>query len=276
MTLTFGDRTHVVGILNVTPDSFSDGGRYPTVERAIRAASDMLEAGASMVDIGGESTRPGSEPVPLEIELARTIPVIRELARRGLGPVSIDTYKAEVARQAVGEGAAVINDISGGEFEPLILSVAAEAKCPIILSHTRGRPATMQEGTWTYRPDVVTAVRNALRVARESAHRAGVQFPQIWLDPGIGFGKTLDENLALLRNLSHFKALDAPLLVGTSRKGFIGHLTGRDPSQRDYGTAASVALAIAGGADLVRVHDVPAMTDVVRVADAWVRGQEYR
>jgi dihydropteroate synthase len=266
-----GIRTHVVGVLNVTPDSFSDGGEVLTPEAAVAAGRRMQQAGASLIDVGGESTRPGAAPVTAEEERARVIPVIAALARAGVGPISVDTYKSVTAAAAMEAGAQVINDISGGRFDPAILRVAAEAGCPVVLTHARARPETMQQGTWTYEPDVVTAVERALTDIRDRATQTGIQADRIALDPGIGFGKTLDENLCLLRALPRLRKLGCPLMVGTSRKGFIGKLTGRPPKERGYGTAATVALAVAGGADFVRVHDVEQMMDVVRVADAWIR-----
>jgi dihydropteroate synthase len=263
-----GRRVHVMGILNITPDSFSDAGVNLDPERALDRALGMMDEGADLIDVGGETTRPGSEPVALEVELGRVLPVIERLAARGVGPLSIDTTKAEVARRALGAGAALVNDISGGTFEPAIRAVAAEARAPMVLVHTRGRPKTMQAGAWTYAGGVVAAVSRALRSLAAEAEAAGVARESIALDPGIGFGKTLDENLALLAGLSGLKALGYPLLVGTSRKSFLGQLTGRDVRHREFATAATVALAARAGVDLVRVHEVGPMVDVVRVAEA--------
>lgn len=263
-----GRRTAIMGILNLTPDSFSDGGRYQTSEVAIEAGVRMVADGADLVDLGGESTRPGSKAVPLEEELARVLPVIRGLVARGVAAISIDTNKAEVARQAVAAGATMINDISALGFDPDMAKVVAEAGVPVVLSHTRGRPEVMQQGELSYAGGVVAGVRASLAASVAIAEAAGVQRSNILLDPGIGFGKTVEDNTALLAGLRDLSDWGAPILIGTSRKSFIGALTGQPVDQRELGTAASVACAIAHGADVVRVHDVAAARDVVRVADA--------
>ncbi|MCC7384130.1 MAG: dihydropteroate synthase [Deltaproteobacteria bacterium] len=260
-----------MGVLNVTPDSFSDGGRHSSLDAAIDHALSMMDAGADLIDIGGESSRPGSDAVPLELELQRVVPVIEVLARRGIGPISIDTTKVEVARRALDAGAAILNDISGGTFEPPMLELAARAKAPLVLMHLRARPKAMQEGAWRYEGGVVAAVVRALAERIAAAESAGVDRGDIVVDPGIGFGKTTEENVELLAGLRELASLGCPILVGTSRKSFLGQLTGRQVNRREYATAASVALAISAGADLVRVHDVEAMGDVVRVADAIAR-----
>ena len=265
-------RTLIMGVVNVTPDSFSDGGRHAAVEDAVRHAEALQAAGADAIDVGGESTRPGAEPVAEAEELRRVLPVVRELARRGIGPVSIDTYKAAVARAAVDAGAKLINDISGGTFDPDMLAVAAASGVGFVVSHARARPAEMQRGGWRYEGGVVAAVEAFFRSQLDRAREAGLSLERIILDPGIGFGKTLGENLELLRSLNRLKVEGRPVLVGTSRKSFIGRLTGREVHERELGTAATVALSIAAGADMVRVHDVAGMRDVCRVADAWVRG----
>lgn len=267
-----GPPTQIMGVLNVTPDSFSDGGLAGEVERAIDRGEALRAAGADLVDVGGESTRPGAEPVSAAEEVARVLPVVRGLSARGI-PVSIDTYKAEVARRALAAGAQVVNDISGGGFEPEILRAAAKAGARVVLSHARARPKTMQEGSWRYEGGVVAAVASALQDAAARAEAAGIPQSGIAVDPGIGFGKTDAENLDLLRGLARLRPWPGcPILVGTSRKGFIGRLTGRPVEAREMGTAATVALSIAAGADLVRVHDVDGMRDVVRMSDAWVHG----
>lgn len=270
--LSAPDRTLIMGVLNVTPDSFSDGGRHARVEDAIRHAEALRAEGADLIDVGGESTRPGAEPVPEAEELRRVLPVVEALVERGIGPVSIDTYKAQVARAAVAAGATLINDISGGTFEPGILAVAASSGAGFVLSHARARPEEMQRGDWRYEGGVVAAVEGFFQSQVARAEAAGVALDQIILDPGIGFGKRLDENLELLRSLNRLKVRGRPILVGTSRKSFIGRLTGRAVHEREHGTAATVALSVAAGADMVRVHDVAAMKDVCRVADAWTRG----
>lgn len=263
-----GQRTAIMGILNITPDSFSDGGNYETTEIAIEAGFRMVMDGADLVDVGGESTRPGSKKVPEAEELARVLPVIRGLVARGITAISIDTNKAEVARQAVAAGAAMINDISALRFDPEMPRVAAEAAVPLVLSHTRGRPEVMQRGDLSYEGGVLQAVRASLAESVALAEAAGLPRELILLDPGIGFGKTVEQNTALLHQLRSLSDWGAPILVGTSRKSFLGALTGRAVDRREFATAASVACAIAHGADVVRVHDVLATRDVVRVADA--------
>ncbi|GBC91757.1 Dihydropteroate synthase [bacterium HR15] len=266
-----GKRTLVMGVLNLTPDSFYDGGRYTTLERALARAEQMIAEGADILDIGGESTRPGSEPVPMDEELRRTLPVIEAIASRSDIALSIDTTKSEVARRALQAGAHIVNDISGMTFDPHMPEVVAEAGALAILMHIKGTPKTMQQNP-TY-DDVVREVRDTLAQHAERAQQAGIPKEHIWLDPGIGFGKTLAHNLQLLRHLPDLKALGYPVLVGTSRKSFIGLiLGGLPPEERLEGTLATLALAVAWGADAVRVHDVKEAVRAVKVADALVRG----
>lgn len=267
-----GRRTLIMGVLNTTPDSFSDGGQFENPEQAIKAGRAMACAGADIVDVGGESTRPGADPVSVEVEVARVAPVISGLVDAGISNVSIDTTKARVAEAALLAGATIINDISGLSFDPELGAVAAEHGALMVLSHTRGRPRDMQSGRITYPEGVVDAVRSFLEGALRRAEDAGVEPEAVFVDPGIGFGKNLDHNLELLRHLECLRVSGCPILVGTSRKTFIGEITGRPVSARAFGTASTVALSVAAGADAVRVHDVGAMRDVVRVADAWVRG----
>jgi dihydropteroate synthase len=227
----------------------------------------MVEDGAEWIDVGGESTRPGAVPVPLDEEQARVLPVIRELSARlgGRARISIDTYKAGTARAALAAGASVVNDVSGGLLDPEILPVAAAAGASVVLGHLRGHPTTMHQQIRF--DDVVTEVATELEQRIWTARAAGCK--DVWADPGIGFGKGLPENLAILNNLSWLhERLGVPLMVGASRKRFIGDLTGRPPTQRAFGTAAAVALAVAQGAAAVRVHDVQAMRDVIRVSEA--------
>jgi dihydropteroate synthase len=260
-------RCLLVGVLNCTPDSFSDGGRFSEVEQAVAAGMAMAEAGADWIDIGGESTRPGSTPVPGEEEERRVVPVIAALAAR-LGPatrLSVDTYKASTARAALRSGATVINDVSGGRLDPDILAVAAAGGAALVVGHLRGQPATMMDHVSF--EDVVGEVAVELAEGVGLARQAGCG--EIWADPGIGFGKRLEHNLALLKNLPAIgRQVGVPLMVGVSRKAFLGHLTGKAASERLFGTAAAVAAAVLGGAAAVRVHDVAAMRDVVLVADA--------
>lgn len=264
-------RTLVMGILNVTPDSFSDGGRFLSPDAALRQAEQMIAEGADMLDIGGESTRPGAEPLALEDELARVVPVLSAIAARFPTPLSIDTYKAAVARPAVEAGAGMINDISGMTFDPEMLPTAAALRVPVCLMHIKGTPRNMQQNpVYT---DVVMEVRDWLLERAKAAEAAGIHKEDIVIDPGFGFGKTVAHNLELLRRLSELTNLDYPLLSGTSRKSTIGKvLGGLPPDDRMEGTAATVALSIAYGASLVRVHDVKAMVRVARMTDAVVKG----
>jgi len=260
----------IVGVLNCTPDSFSDGGRFVGLEAAVDAGARMAGEGADWIDVGGESTRPGSTPVGEDEEKRRVLPVIEGLRARlpGRVRISIDTYKSGTARAAVAAGASVVNDISGGLLDPAILGVAAEAKAAIVLGHLRGAPATMMEGVAF--GNVVQEVGAELAAGIASARAAGCG--EIWADPGIGFGKRIEHNLALLRGLPGLCAhVGVPVMVGVSRKAFIGQLTGRPPAERLFGTAAAVTAAVLGGAAAVRVHDVGPARDVVNVASALVR-----
>jgi dihydropteroate synthase len=275
----WGDRTYLMGVLNITPDSFSDGGQFNTLESALAQARALVVAGADILDIGGQSTRPQSEPVPLDEELHRVIPVIQAVRQDGLSvPISIDTTRADVAIAAVKAGADWVNDISGAMFDPQMLPAVAELGVPIVLMHLRGTPKTMQQLT-DYQ-NLIGEIGTFLQQRVEQAIAAGIAPTQIALDPGIGFAKTPAQNLELLRRLpelratlSHPDAKAYPLLVGTSRKSFIGHILNQpDPQQRVWGTAATCCAAIAGGADILRVHDVQAIHDVCRVADAIWRG----
>ena len=268
--LDLGKKTHIMGILNVTPDSFSDGGRYTDPERAIQHGIQLVKDGADILDIGGESTRPGSEAVPLEEELMRTVPVIEALSRRVSVPISIDTYKAEVAQKALDAGASMINDISGLRFDPDMPRVVALNHIPVVIMHIKGKPRDMQQNP-RYEaliPEIMDYFRISIRLAR----RFGIADNMMIIDPGIGFGKTYDHNLELLNNLEQFTLLEKPLLVGPSRKAFIGKILNDAPAtERLEGTAAAVALSIMKGANIVRVHDVKEMAKVARVVDAVMR-----
>lgn len=266
-TLALGERTLVMGILNVTPDSFSDGGKFLDVNAAVARALEIESAGADLIDIGGESTRPGSEPISAEEELRRVIPVLEALRGKLNIPVSIDTMKPEVAEAAVGAGAQILNDVSGLRAGPGMAEVARRRKMPLILMHMRGEPRTMQQQPFARNTlrDVTSGLRRALAMAR----RAGAPKSQIVLDPGLGFGKSTAQNYELLAQLSQLARLGCPLLVGPSRKKFIGHVLGGVPSNdRVWGTAATVAAAILAGAHIVRVHDVAEIVQVARVTDA--------
>jgi dihydropteroate synthase len=271
-----GRRPLVMGILNVTPDSFSDGNRFAGRDSAIAHGRQLVADGADLLDVGGESTRPGAERTPAEEQVRRVQPVIEALAREVSGRclISIDTTRAAVARAALDAGAGVINDISAGLDDPDILSLAAAHRCPIVLMHMRGQPATMQQAP-SYR-NVVEDVRDHLRARLAAAVSAGVDPERVLLDPGIGFGKTAAHNLELLRRLAEFASLGRPLVLGTSRKGFLGTIAGEpDPGDRPFGTAASVAWCVANGANVVRVHDVAAMAKVVRVVRAIQAGADF-
>ncbi len=265
-----GERTLVMGVLNVTPDSFSDGGRFFAEEQAMQHAVQMERDGADLIDVGGESTRPGSEEISIEVELRRVLPVLGGLRRLLKIPISIDTQKAEVAEAALDAGAQIINDISGLKNDPRIAEVAARRRVPLILMHRRGEPRTMQAGPFAR--DVVKDVMQGLRKSVEIAGKAGVAKSRIILDPGIGFGKSFAQNYELLQKLPQLAKLGYPLLVGTSRKGFLGATLARDdkpapPEERIWGTAATVTASILNGAHIVRVHDVSEMVQVARVAD---------
>ncbi len=266
-SLDLGSRAHIMGILNITPDSFSDGGRHFDRGEAIGHAHRMVADGADIIDIGGESTRPGSDPVSLEEELRRTIPVIEAIAANIQIPVSIDTYKAEVARQALEAGASIVNDISGLRLDPAMGNIVASYKVPVVVMHIKGTPKNMQINP-VYRdliPDIIDYFRETVSIALQ----AGIPENMIILDPGIGFGKTFDHNLQILSRLHEFGVLGMPLRVGPSRKAFIGKiLHGAPPSERLEGTAAAVTASILKGAHIVRVHDVKEMARVAKVADA--------
>ena len=269
-----GDRTPdpvIVGVLNVTPDSFSDGGNYLDPERAAARAATMLNEGAQIIDVGGESTRPGSDPVTPEEEARRVVPVIEQiLAEQPSAVVSVDTYRSGTAEVALGAGARVINDVTALRWDPRLADVVAEARCPVILMHMLGEPRTMQCDP-RY-GDVVREVREFLARRAESAVAAGVEDDNIILDPGIGFGKTLEHNLALLNHLDSIVELGFPVLVGVSRKSFIGELTGvENPRKRLFGTVAGNVLAYERGATLFRVHDVRANREALKVARAVLR-----
>jgi dihydropteroate synthase len=269
-TLQLGRRTLIMGVLNVTPDSFSDGGKFFDPRRAIDHALAMQRDGADLLDIGGESTRPGSRGTPTEEELSRILPVLRGLRGCLKIPISVDTRKAAVAEAAIAAGAEIVNDISGLKTDPRIAEVAARHRVALILMHMRGKPRSMQQGPFA--SDVVRDVTRGLRASVTIARKAGVAKSQIILDPGIGFGKSFPQNYELLSRLPELARLGFPLVVGTSRKGFLGAtlvLNGAPapPDERIWGTAATVAASIIGGAHMIRVHDVAEMVQVARVAD---------
>lgn len=270
--LDLGSRTHVMGILNVTPDSFSDGGRYADAERALAHARDMAAAGADIIDIGGESTRPGAAPLAEEEELRRIIPLIERLSAELTVPISVDTYKSSVAKRAIEAGAGIVNDISGLRFSHDMAKVVADSGVAVVIMHIKGTPRDMQQNP-VY-DDVVGEVMAYLEEGIEIAVTAGVDREKILLDPGIGFGKKLEHNLIILNRLEEFRALGRPIVLGTSRKKFIGTVLGIPaPEQRVDGTAATVALGIERGARVVRVHDVARLTQVARMTDAILKNK---
>lgn len=267
--LPLGQRTYVMGILNVTPDSFSDGGDYLDPGRAVERGLEMVAQGADLIDVGGESTRPGAAPVPVEEELGRVLPVIRRLAREARVPLSIDTYKARVAEAAVDAGARLLNDISAARFDPAMARLAARTGLPLVVMHMKGDPRTMQDAPWYQ--DVGLEVAQFFQERIEALTAAGLAREQLLLDPGLGFGKRPEDNLALLGDLGRFRTFGLPLLVGPSRKSFLGQILGTPPQDRLEGTLAAVVMAIMQGADLVRVHDVQAIDRARRVVDALAR-----
>ncbi len=265
--LDFSKKTYIMGILNVTPDSFSEGGLYFDKSAAIKRAIQMVEEGADIIDIGGESTRPGSEQVTFEEELRRTIPVIQALAKVVKIPISIDTYKSEIAKRALDAGASMVNDISGLRFDPEMIDVVSEYKVPVVIMHIKGRPKDMQQNP-VYEaliPEIMDYLREGIKIARQS----GIPEDMIIIDPGIGFGKTFDHNIEIIKYLHKFTFLEKPILIGPSRKAFIGKILGDvPPTERLEGTAAAVAISIINGANIIRVHDVKEIVKVAKIADA--------
>jgi dihydropteroate synthase len=257
-------RTHLMGILNVTPDSFSDGGRYLGVEQAIAHGQKLAEDGADFIDVGGESTRPGSDPVSMEEEIQRVVPVIESLVKIINVPISIDTCKSEVAKAALQAGAVIVNDISAMTFDPNMVKVVAEHKVSVVLMHIKGTPKTMQVNP-TYK-NVTEEVKQFLQERAETAVKAGIE--QIIIDPGIGFGKLFEHNIQLLKELKILTSLGYPLLAGVSKKSFLKTILNLPPSERMEGTAAAVTVSILNGANIVRVHDIKEMKRVAMVSDA--------
>lgn len=264
--LHLGRKTYVMGILNVTPDSFYDGERYNTLENAIDHALKMVEEGADIIDVGGESTRPGAHPVSEAEEIKRVIPVIKLLSKQIRKPISIDTYKAKIAEKAIDAGASIINDIGGLFMDKKMAKIAAEAKVPVIIMHKKGTPRTMQK--YPIRKNVLPEILSSLRKSVSIALDAGVEEEKIILDPGIGFGKTLQQNLVILKRLQDLKSMGFPILIGTSRKRFIGTILKLPVQESLYGTLATLAIAVMNGAHIVRVHDVREAVHVVTMCDA--------
>ena len=269
--LDLGRRTLVMGILNVTPDSFSDGGRFFQREKAIEHGLAMAREGADLIDVGGESTRPYSAGVSREEEMERVIPVIEALRKEVAVPISIDTIKAEVAGEALRAGASMINDVSALRSDPEMVKVAAEAGVPVVLMHMKGTPSNMQK-----KPTYERLIPEILEFLQEAVRRCvqgGIKEDMILVDPGIGFGKTFDQNLEIIRDLSRFHSLGRPILLGTSRKAFLGQILNKEAHERDVGSMAAFAAGALNGAHIVRVHDVKMALDTVRVIDAVKRGK---
>ena len=265
-TLTLGKRTLLMGVLNVTPDSFSDGGLFFDKDKAISHGLRMVEEGADIIDVGGESTRPGSKPIELEEELRRVIPVIESIAKEVDVPISIDTYKSTVAQRATEAGAEIVNDISGLNFDPDLAKVAAKGNIPLILMHIRGTPETMQKNV--HYDSIFSEILQYLKDSIQRAESAGLDPRQIIIDPGIGFGKTVEDNLLIIKNLHEFRILGKPILLGTSRKGFIGKILNTKIEDRLEGTLSSMAIGVLNGAHIIRSHDVHQAKKAIAVADA--------
>jgi dihydropteroate synthase len=256
-----------MGILNRTPDSFSDGGQFISLDNALHQAENIIAAGADILDIGGQSTRPGAFTISLAEELERTIPLIQQIRSHSPIPISIDTTRSEVAQAAIAAGADLVNDVSGGTFDAEMLATIAQLQVPVILMHLRGTPATMQQ--FTHYQDLIGEIISFFQQQIQTALSLGIAPHRIILDPGIGFAKTAEQSLELLQQLGQFRELGFPLLVGPSRKSFIGHILQQpDPQKRIWGTAATCCAAISGGADILRVHDVTEMSQVCQMADA--------
>lgn len=265
--IELGKKTLIMGVVNVTPDSFSDGGLYVDKEKAFEHALELYENGADIIDIGGESTRPFAEPVDVEEEITRVIPVIEMIKNHNKDIlVSVDTYKSETAKKALEAGADIVNDISGLNFDENMKDVVAESGAGLILMHTRGKPQDMQKDTEyeDFMGEVIDYLANSINKAVD----AGIERERIVIDPGIGFGKKFEHNLFILKKLKEFSIFGLPILIGTSRKSFLGKITGKEASERDDETMVSVGIAIANGAHIVRVHEVKRMRDAVKVADA--------
>ncbi|TET21701.1 MAG: dihydropteroate synthase, partial [Candidatus Aminicenantes bacterium] len=264
--LLLGQKTWLMGIINVTPDSFSDGGLYFNKEKAVDRGLELAEEGADIIDIGGESTRPGSDFISTEEELMRTVPVISALRKKTDVLISVDTTKSEVAEAALGEGADIINDISSFRFDPKMLSLAAQKDIPVILMHMKGTPKNMQLNP--FYEDLLAEIRGFLEERIATAQAYGIKKEKIIIDPGIGFGKSLKDNLTLIKSLKFLEPIDRPILIGISRKSFIGKILSLPPQERTEGTIASAVLSIINGAHILRVHDVEAVKRAVLVTEA--------
>lgn len=270
-TLNLDQRTHIMGILNVTPDSFSDGGQYLELNKAIEHGLKMANDGADIIDVGGESTRPYSKKISTNEEIDHVIPVIEVLHKELTIPISIDTYKSEVAQESLNAGASMINDISALRFDPHMASIASNAKVPLILMHMKGTSDNMQENP-SY-DDLISEIMEFLKDAIKRSVTAGIKEDLIIVDPGIGFGKTFDDNLKIIKELFRFGSLQRPVLLGTSNKSFIGHILDKEAHERDIGTMATIATGVMNGAHIVRVHNVRKAVETVKITDSIKRGQ---
>jgi dihydropteroate synthase len=265
--IPLGRKTQIMGILNVTPDSFSDGGLYYSQQKAIEYGLQMIEQGADIIDIGGESTRPGASPVSAKDELKRVIPVISGISGQSKVPISIDTNKAIVAGEAIADGAEIVNDVSAFQHDKKMTQIVKKGRAAIIIMHMRGKPLNMQNGNLAYSNlmgEIITFLRNSI----EKAILAGIDKESMVIDPGIGFGKTPEDNYRIIHNLGELRTLGLPIMIGTSRKTFIGKITGGEPQERIEGTAATVAASIVNGCHIIRVHDVAVMKKIAAVTDA--------
>ncbi len=265
--ITLGSKTQIMGILNVTPDSFSDGGFFYNQQKAIDHGLQMIAQGADIIDIGGESTRPGAAAVSAKEELKRVLPVISEITRQSKIPISIDTTKALVAREAIAAGAEIVNDVSAGHNDKKMLQTVNEGRAAMILMHMRGKPQNMQKGDLAY-SNLMGEIIAFLRKSIEKAIVAGIEKKYLVIDPGIGFGKTFEDNYRIINNIAQLKTLGLPMMIGTSRKAFIAKVTGGEPQERIAGTAATIVASIMNGCHIIRVHDVAAMKNVAAVTDA--------
>lgn len=265
--IPLGRKTQIMGILNVTPDSFSDGGLFYDHQKAVDHGLRIIEQGADIIDIGGESTRPGAAPVSATEELKRVIPVISEIARQTKVPISIDTSKAQVAAEAIAAGAEIVNDVSAGHKDGKMVQIVREGRAAFVLMHMRGEPQNMQKGDLTY-SDLMGDIIAFLKKSIEKATNAGIEKECLVADPGIGFGKTFEDNLRIINNLAELKTLGLPIMIGASRKAFLGKITGEEPKERIEGTAAANVASILNGCHIIRVHDVAAMKKIAAVTDA--------
>jgi len=273
--IDLGKKTLIMGILNITPDSFSDGGLYCSQQKAVERGLQMVDEGADIIDIGGESTRPGAKSIEASVELKRVLPVIESLVKQVKIPISIDTTKAKVAKLALASGAEIVNDISALHGDKKMAKTISDEGAAVILMHMRGNPRNMQKGNLVYN-NLMGEVTDYLEKSSEKALKAGIEKDCLVIDPGIGFGKTPEDNYKIIKNLSQLKELGMPVMIGTSRKSFIGKATGGEPEQRLEGTAATIAAAIMNGCHIVRVHDVAAMKKVAAVTDAIVHTHQAK